>query len=170
MSATDIIWTTLEILMVVCVYLDLGATVFSGIQIFGLFEAFLYIAHPEWTFWSRSFYMINLPVELVGVACTKRYMVPRIIMGLHIVVKMVVYFHLEIHLHMKQHSLLQIAGDINQTIILALLAVSARSLFTQRSQNAKSQTEAPRKQPRRSPYSTATTTSFHQPAFVRGLY
>lgn len=179
MSALDTIRTALEILMVVCVYLDSGVTVFSGIQIIGLLESFLYIAHPEWRFWDRSFYMVNLPLELVCIACTKRYGLPRFVMGLHAFVKMMVYFHVEnlaVSFHgekyimFKQHSMLHVTGALNQVIILTLLIVSVHSLFTTRSQNVKFPIEARGKQARRSPYSTASSAPFHQPAFVKGLY
>jgi hypothetical protein len=164
MSATDIIWTTLGVLMVVCVYIDSGMTFFSAIQMFGLGEALIVIAFPFWSIWS-SIYLLNLPLEIACVFCTRRYLAARTMMAFHAALKLMVLFSIDDHFGLREDWIFWMTHYLNQGILLMLLASSARSFFTTRSTYA-------RNKPGRTHRSTHNPSpkAHHQLAFVRGLY
>lgn len=164
MSATDIIWTALGVLMVVCVYIDSGVTYFSAIQMFGLGEALLVIAFPYWSIWS-AIYLLNLPLEIACVFCTRRYVSARMMMAFHAALKIMVLWSIDRHLGLRENWIFWMTHYLNQGILLVLLVSSARSFFTTRSTYA-------RNKPSRTRRSTHNPSrkAHHQLAFVRGLY
>lgn len=156
MSGVDIIWTTLGILMVVCVCIDSGMTVFSVIQVIQLGEALLVIACPLWTVWSFVF-ALNLPLEAVCIFGTRKYIFARAMMAVHVNLKLIVLFHLA-----TRGELFWVTHYLNQGILVMLLVSSASSSFVARSSNAKQQAGRSSHKP--------TASATHQIAFVRGLY
>ena len=158
MSGIDLIWTALGILMVVCICIDSGLTIFSGIQAIQLGEAILLIAFPGWIIWSFIF-ALNLPLEIACIVSTRRYLTARILMAVHANLKLIILFRIA-----ERGDLFWVTHYLNQGILVVLLISSVRSFFTQRSINAQ------RKQSSRSAHTTSTPASFRQPAFIRGLY
>jgi hypothetical protein len=163
MDAADTIWTALLILMTVCVCVDSGLTVFSGIQVFELVEDIVYIAFPSWHVWSVIF-GINLPLEIIGVLSTNRYPLARGVMYVHAGVKVFM-----LTARITDGPAFWTAHYLNQAFILVLLFESVRSFFIQRSSDAR------RNAPSRSRSTSETTTSSSKPrhrrelAFIRGL-
>lgn len=159
MDMADTIWTALGILMVVCVCVDSGWTVFSQVQVVGLVQMFCYIACPNWSMWSVIFLM-NIPIEAIGIFFSKRYPLARLLMTIHIAMKFMVLVHLT-----EENYVFWATHYLNQGIIVVLLLSSIRSFFTIRSSHAKQASRTGR-----STSKTATPSPQRQLAFVRGLY
>lgn len=161
MSATDTIWTALIILMTVCVCVDSGFTLFSGIQAFELIEFFLFLLFPGWPLLSAVL-VVNLMLGMAALFCTKRYRIARSVLAIDVVLMAIMVYK-----RLYAGPVVQTEHYVNQAFILVLLFESVRSFFTQRSQiNAKRNNANARRQPTRTPPSTSST---HYPAFVRGL-
>lgn len=161
MDTSDMIWTALTILTVVCVCIDSGFNVFSSIQIIQLIEMFVYIAFPNLPIWT-IIYIANLPLEIVSIFSTKKHKIARSIAALYIPLKITI-----IVFGLRKGFIVHSAEQINHGIILALLVSSVVSFFTIRSSNVRTARTGSKF---RSTPKTAASSPQRQLAFVRGLY
>lgn len=160
MDAADTIWTALIILMTVCVCVDSGITVFSGIQIFELIETFLFILFPNWSVLSAVL-SINLFLGLIALFSMRRYPIARVVLAIDLMLMAVMVCG-----RLKSGHVVWTEYYVNQAFILVLLFESVRSFFTQRSPYVRRNNTAARSKPTPK---AASPSSTHYPAFVRGL-